>query len=518
MEPMAVHPIFVGGDLWRLGSRRSRDQRRARDRDGRETAVIRRLRIPTLEPHGDVRVSHFPERAGCGFGLRSFQQGHRVCPKTSRNEEARLLKIERMARRKRARLIELVEEGLELPLDRRVGERRRRREPAIVAGIQKVGHDPAHAVRADALAHHLELVCGCLAGPRGARPNIFPCPGDVDKGATLQRAVTERVVEGDPLVKLDHDVFEGDLLQDAGLRGADLVVEERKGVLGVHTTYQSTKRDDVDTHARAQRPRLIDELEGTLHFDLDAGLFEGRVCHCPGCSRRGCGRSHDKGRRGASGARSGEHQDRGEGEFEHASSDAISRTARSGVQWVSLPPGLVARGAGSHAATSESQAWPSSLIVPSEDKMRSQRRWFSSARRVTSAMNALRLWRPKRWSIALTSSSSSVIRSRTKPAYRSYGRGLSSSHPQPIDRQSCERYVAWRGRQSIISIPTVVRITAASTNAICPSAASSSRSPVPISLPQQIGCRLCYRVRLRAYARVSAFSTSASAFRPSLGQ
>src|SRR5207245_9321822 len=86
MEPVAVDPIFIGGDLWRLGVRRSRDQRRARDRDGRETAVIRRLRIPTLEPHGDVRVSHFPERAGCGFRLRSFEQGHGVCTKTSRNE------------------------------------------------------------------------------------------------------------------------------------------------------------------------------------------------------------------------------------------------------------------------------------------------------------------------------------------------------------------------------------------------------------------------------------------------
>ena len=47
-----------------------------------------------------------------------------------------------------------------------------------------------------------------------------------------------------------------------------------------------------------------------------------------------------------------------------------------------------------------------------------------------------------------------------------YGRGLSSSHWQPMDRQSWGWYVLWRGRQSMRSSPITVRTTKAKTNAI----------------------------------------------------
>src|SRR5207302_9876804 len=75
---------------------------------------------------------------------------------------------------------------------------------------------------------------------------------------------------------------------------------------------------------------------------------------------------------------------------------------------------------------------------------------------------------------------------------RAYGRGLSCSQRQPMERQSCVRYVAWRGRQSMSSIPSAVRTTKARTNAIWPSTVSMSRRafPIPYSPCVSNGTRL----------------------------
>src|SRR5438477_5745157 len=61
-----------------------------------------------------------------------------------------------------------------------------------------------------------------------------------------------------------------------------------------------------------------------------------------------------------------------------------------------------------------------------------------------------------------------------------------------MERQSCVRYVAWRGRQSISSIPSAVRTTNARTNAIWPSTVSMSRRafPIPYSPCVSNGTRL----------------------------
>src|SRR5439155_4588630 len=151
-----------------------------------------------------------------------------------------------------------------------------------------------------------------------------------------------------PLVNLYADVVEGHLLQNAGLRVADLAVQERQRVVAVCTTHEPAQSVDAELASWPQRPRLVIELEDLLDLGLDPRFREGGVSQCRGepavfgtSGWAGIAEGVADGLHAAASTRMAAMVS-----LNTPASDAISRTARSGVQWVSLPPGPVASGAG----------------------------------------------------------------------------------------------------------------------------------------------------------------------------
>src|SRR5207247_2012093 len=213
----------------------------------------------------------------------------------------------------------------------------------------------------------------------------------------------------------------------------------------------------------------------------------------------------------------------------------ISRSARSGVRWVSLPPGLVASGAGPQvrsrsklrAATAPLAVHPSGHIsipdmasVPDRAKrrqdevpaslilqrsprsQRDERAPFVASNTPIYGADELLIevdLNPHKTSVSelwpgLLLQPAAAQRAAVVRAIRGVTR--SPQHHEHADsaqhhRREHERDLSIRGEKI-----------------------EKRRSHC---LPQQSDRPLRYRVRLRAYARVSAFSTSASAVFPSIG-
>ena len=101
-----------------------------------------------------------------------------------------------------------------------------------------------------------------------------------------ESASPETVLEGNPFVELDADVLEGNPLENPRLCVANFAIEQRQGVIGIRASHKAPERVDVESTARTERSRNVDEIEDLLDFNLNKRMAIGNALQHAGDGSR----------------------------------------------------------------------------------------------------------------------------------------------------------------------------------------------------------------------------------------